>query len=104
MGPQSDPPPYLRADLPTIAEQGYPGYGVDVWFGVFAPAKTPRPIVDWLSALLMNIIAAPDTKGRLLQLGLEPVGGTQEAFVQTIADEKVIWTNILGKAGIGALE
>ncbi len=91
-------------DLPTIAEQGFPGFEVSVWFGLFAPAGTPQPIVDRLGAELRAIIATPDVKDWLLQLGLEPIGGTQSDFRQMIADETLLWSNILRKAGIDPIE
>lgn len=91
-------------DLPTIAEQGYPGFEVSVWFGVFAPAGTPQPVVDRLSTMFQAIVATSDINNRLQQLGLEPVGGTQSEFAQAIADERRLWKTIIEKSGIAPIE
>jgi tripartite-type tricarboxylate transporter receptor subunit TctC len=91
-------------DLPTIAEQGYPGFEVSVWFGLFVPAGTPQPIIDRLGSEIRTIIAVPEMKDWLLQLGLEPIGGSQSDFRQMIADEKRLWGEVLQKAGIEPIE
>jgi tripartite-type tricarboxylate transporter receptor subunit TctC len=91
-------------DLPTVAEQGHPDFEVSVWFGLFVPAGTPQSIVDRLGSEIRAIIATPDVKDWLLQLGLEPVGGTQLDFRRMIADETLRWNNILQKAGIEPIE
>lgn len=91
-------------ELPTIAEQGYPGFEVSVWFGLFVPAGTPQAIVDRLGIEMRAVIAAPDIRDWLLQLGLEPIGGTQSDFRSMIADEKLLWGDILQKAGIALIE
>ena len=91
-------------DLPTNAEQGYPGFEVSVWFGVFAPAGTPQQIVDRLGTTSQAIVANSDMDNRLQQLGLEPVGGTQAEFLKTIADERILWKTIIEKSGIAPIE
>jgi tripartite-type tricarboxylate transporter receptor subunit TctC len=91
-------------DLPSIAEQGFPDFEVSVWFGLFVPAGTPQHIVDRLGTELRAIITAPDMRDWLLQLGLEPIGGTQADFRKMIADERLLWSDILQKAGIQPIE
>ncbi|MET0677630.1 MAG: tripartite tricarboxylate transporter substrate binding protein [Bradyrhizobium sp.] len=91
-------------DLPTIAEQGFPDFEVSVWFGLFVPVGTPQFIIDRLSAEMRAIIAAPDVKDWLLQLGLEPIGGSQSDFRHMIAEETLVWREILQKAGIEPIE
>jgi len=91
-------------DLPTIAEQGYPGFEVSVWFGLFVPAGTPQSIVDRLGTEMRAIITAPDIRDWLLQLGLEPIGGSQSDFWNMIAEEKLVWSDILQKAGIEPID
>lgn len=91
-------------NLPTIAESGYPNFEVHAWFGLFVPAHTPQNIVDRLSVSLQAIIAAPDVRNALLQLGLEPAGNTQLEFQNTIAQEKLLWKRILDEARIAPIE
>jgi tripartite-type tricarboxylate transporter receptor subunit TctC len=91
-------------NLPTIAEMGYPGFEVAIWFGAFAPANTPQPVVNRIGTLLRDILATPKVRERLLQLGIEPIGGTQAEFMQTILDEKKLWSNLVEKAGIKPIE
>jgi len=73
---------------------------VAVWFRVFAPANTPQSVVDRLGLFLREIIGTPDVRDRLLQVGLEPVGGTQAEFTQTIRDEMQLWSRVVEKVGI----
>ena len=61
-------------DLPTVAEAGLPGYDASVWYGVFVPAGTPRPVVQRLHAEIARALAAPDLKGRMAAMGAEVSG------------------------------
>jgi tripartite-type tricarboxylate transporter receptor subunit TctC len=61
-------------ELPTVAESGYPGFEVDVWWGVFAPALTPKEIVSRLAASFAAAVQAPEIKAKLVALGFYPVG------------------------------
>ena len=61
-------------ELPTIAESGYPGFEVDVWWGAFAPAGTPKEIVSRLAASFAAAVRAPEVKAKLITLGFYPVG------------------------------
>src|SRR3954468_16598931 len=61
-------------DLPTVAESGVPGYAVDNWYAVFAPAATPRDVLTQLNGEVIRIFHAPELKDRLFSLGLEPAG------------------------------
>ena len=87
-------------DVPTIAEQGLPGFELGGWMGLFAPAGTPRPIVDRLYRESKAAIEAADLKPRLANLALEPVGSSpeefdkiyfadREKFVRVVRDAKV---------------
>ena len=69
----------LLPDLPTIAET-VPDYVSSSWFGILAPAKTPRPVIDKLNAAFNDVLADPDMKKRLIGLAAEPIGGAPEAF------------------------
>ena len=74
-------------DLPTIAEAGVPGYRWETWFGLLAPAKTPRPIINKLNAEITRILDLPDVRARWLSLGTEPIPSTPQAFDKLIADD-----------------
>ena len=91
-------------DLPTVAEQGYPDFEMSVWFGLFVPNGTPQFIDDRLGKEVRAIIATREMREWLLQLGLEPIGGTQSNFRQMIADETRLWSNTLHKAGVEPIE
>jgi tripartite-type tricarboxylate transporter receptor subunit TctC len=77
-------------DLPTVAESGYKGYEVDLWYGVVAPAKTPRQSIDQLADLFTAALRTPDVKRKLVAQGMFPVGmcGTDfGAFLRRQYDE-----------------
>jgi tripartite-type tricarboxylate transporter receptor subunit TctC len=87
-------------ELPTVAESGLPGFDVVAWFGLFAPAGTPKPIVDRLSAETRAALAAPDVRKLLVELGAEPLGSTPEAFASYVKDEFERWGKLTKEAGI----
>ena len=89
----------LLPDVPTLAESGIKDAEALVWFGMSAPAKTPRPIIDKLNHEVNRILGLADVKARLDQLGLEVQGGTPEAFDAFIRGE-VAKVNRLIKAGM----
>ncbi len=70
----------MLPNVPTIAEAGVPGHEFDQWFGLLAPAKTPRPVVNQLSREVARILSLPDVKERILQLGSVPRPSKPEAF------------------------
>jgi len=74
-------------DLPTIAESGLPGYEASSWYGVLAPAGTPREIVARLNAELVKALAQPEVRTSLLAEGAEPIGGSPEQFAAHIRSE-----------------
>jgi tripartite-type tricarboxylate transporter receptor subunit TctC len=69
-------------DVPTVAEAGVPGFETVAWFGLLAPAATPRPIVERLAAEIQRIVQMPDVRARIEAAGAEAVGTTPEAFQQ----------------------
>jgi tripartite-type tricarboxylate transporter receptor subunit TctC len=87
-------------DIPTVAESGVPGYDVTNWFGVSAPAKTPRAIIDKLHAEIVRALNAPALRERLTSQGADPVGNTPEQFTAFIQDEIVKWAKVIKAAGI----
>ena len=89
-------------DVPTIAEAGLPGYSAQVWFGVFAPAATPRPIVDRLHAEISRALGDEEIRGRLDALGNEVSGMGPEAFAQFVETEVTRWADVVRRAGVQA--
>lgn len=77
----------LLPDVPTIAEQGYPNYDLEPWFGMFAPAGTPQAIIDRLSLEVDRIVNSPEMKKRWELQGGRSVGGTPESFARYFRDE-----------------
>lgn len=74
-------------DIPTVAEAGVPAYQSFGWFGLLAPAKTPRAIIARLSKAAADAVNAPDVSQKFLQLGVDPVHNTPEEFAKFIADQ-----------------
>jgi tripartite-type tricarboxylate transporter receptor subunit TctC len=87
-------------DVPTVDEAGVPGYEVNPWYGLLAPAGTPAPIVARLSAEVTKIVRAPDMRDKLAAQGAEAAGGTPEEFAAVIRTDTVLWTRVIREAGI----
>jgi tripartite-type tricarboxylate transporter receptor subunit TctC len=86
-------------NIPTVAET-IPGYDVVSWWGVVAPANTPRPAVDRLNADLVRTLAAADVKTGLLKVGMNASSTTPDQFAQYIRDEIAKWTKVAKAANI----
>lgn len=89
-------------DVPTIAESGFPGFEATAWYGVLAPAGTPRAIVGRLHDEIVRALKLPDVKERLESVGFELVGGTPEAFGTYIKAEIGKWAKVVRASGIKA--
>jgi tripartite-type tricarboxylate transporter receptor subunit TctC len=87
-------------ELPTMEELGFPGYEATAWFGLMAPARTPKPIVDKLHAETVKVIAMPDVRNKLESLGLQLVGNTPDEFLQIVKTERPMWGKVIKDAGI----
>jgi len=87
-------------DVPTFIESGLPGFVVNSWIGILAPAKTPRPIVDRLQRDLAAVLKEPDVKERFAVLGNDPVGNTPDEFAAQIKADFAQWGEIVKKAGV----
>ena len=87
-------------EIPTMAEAGVPGYVTVAWFGLLAPAKTPRDIVNKLSAETARILKTPDVYSRLADLGAEPVGSTAAEFDAHIKAEIIKWAKVIKDANV----
>lgn len=82
-------------DTPTVAESGYPGFEVNSWVGLLAPAGTPRPVVDRLQAEVKKIVADPAFAARLQEQGLTGIAGTPEQFAAVLRTEQDKWTRLV---------
>ena len=89
-------------DLPTVAESGYPGFEADQWYGVVAPAGTPRDLVIKLNAQINQALNAPDIKARLTSEGAIATPATPEAFGQLIVRELARWKPVIQSGRVKA--
>ena len=96
-GPKRTP---AAPDIPTVAESGVPGYEVTTFYGVSAPAKTPRPIIDRLHDAIVRALATPELRERLQGQGADPVGNTPEQYTTFIVNEIAKWAKVIKAAGI----
>jgi len=91
----------LMPELPTIRESGV-DMDIVVWYGIFAPAATPRPVIDRLAPALVKLTHAPDMKQRLSDLGAEAVGSTPEEFDRQLKSEVGTWAEVVRVSGARA--
>jgi len=89
-------------EVPTIAEAGMPDFEVTTWYGVLAPAGTPRAIIDRLNGELRKVMYARDLQERLAAMATEPVTSTPEEFAAYIKQEMAKWGDVVRKAGLKA--
>jgi tripartite-type tricarboxylate transporter receptor subunit TctC len=87
-------------EIPTVAESGVPGFLVTTWYGVSAPARTPRPIIDKLNAEMVRALNLPDLRTRLANDGADPVGNTPEQYTAFVENEITKWAKVIKAAGI----
>jgi tripartite-type tricarboxylate transporter receptor subunit TctC len=90
----------LFPDLPTIAEAGVPGYEVNVWFGIQAPAATPKPVIEKINKDLAAIYKSEEVSKRFNDQGVEVVASTPEAFQKLIQSEITKWGRVVKDANI----
>jgi tripartite-type tricarboxylate transporter receptor subunit TctC len=90
----------LLPDVPTVMESGVPDYDVGVWVGFFAPAGTPKEIVQKLNTEIVKILRMPEFRERLASLGLEAVEDTPEQFSAFIKSEIAKWSKVSKAAGV----
>ena len=90
----------IAPDLPTVAEAGVPGYEVMVWFGLVAPAGTPREVITKLNAEVLKILAMPEVRERFLAQGVEPRGSTPEQFGEHIRAQMAKWGKVVADSGV----
>jgi tripartite-type tricarboxylate transporter receptor subunit TctC len=90
----------IAPDLPTMAEAGLPGFDTSIWMGLFAPAGTPRPVVDKLARTLNGALGSQEVIANLNRLGMDVRGGTPDEFSAFIAGETKKWTEVALAAGL----
>src|SRR5687768_2096398 len=89
-------------DVPTVAEAGLRDFEVTTWYGVLAPAGTPRPIIARLNAELVKVVLSPELKERLAATGTDPRTSTPEEFAAYIKSEIAKWGDVIRRAGVKA--
>lgn len=89
----------LVPEIPSISET-LPGFAVTTWYGVIAPGRTPQQVVEMLNSELSRILSAQEVRANLVSRGMEPVGGTSQAFAALIASELQKWAKVARDAGI----
>jgi len=87
-------------DIPTAAEQGLPGFEVNSWYGVFVPARTPKPIAVQIHGRINAVLAMQDVKDKLAAQGVEVSGSTPEQLTAIIQNEKKVWSKVVKQANI----
>jgi len=97
--PRRDP---QLPEVPTMKEAGIDGVEVAVWYGVLAPARTPKEIVQTLSSAVVRATRDADTRRRLLEQGAEPVGSTPEEFAKLLREEVARWAEVVKVSGARA--
>ncbi len=98
----SAPPSPELPGVPTIAQSGLPNYRADNWFGIGAPAGTPKDVVDRLNAEIGKIVATKEFGERLQSLGFQPLGGSVEDMKQAIVRDRAKWKAVIDAQGIRA--
>src|SRR5687767_8990115 len=89
-------------EVPTVAEAGLRDFEVTTWYGVLAPAGTPRPIVARLNSELVKVMHSPELKEKLAATGTDPLTSTPEEFAAYIQREIAKWGDVIRKAGVKA--
>ncbi len=89
-------------DLPTIAEQGFPGYELNEWNGFYVPAATPEPIVNSLHAAVIEALRHEDVRARLATMGAEAVGSSPAVFSTFVTQQRDVMGKLIREAGIKA--
>jgi tripartite-type tricarboxylate transporter receptor subunit TctC len=92
----------LMPELPTLSEAGLAGFDANNWYGLVAPAKTPRAIIDRLNADVTKILNMPEVKTTLFNQGLDPAPGTPEQFGAYIKSERIKWSKVIKESGAKA--
>lgn len=92
--------PQAFPDVPTVQEAGVPGYVYETWFGLFAPAGTPKPIVAKLNQATVKALGMSDVREQFLSQGIEADPSTSAELARTLREDTVMWARIIKSAGI----
>jgi tripartite-type tricarboxylate transporter receptor subunit TctC len=92
----------VEPNIPTVAESGYPEFDVDLWYGLLAPAGTPREIISRLNSEITQILSSPEMRETLANQGLDAVTGTPEQFGALMKADLARWAQVVKTAGIRA--
>ena len=92
----------IAPEVPTFTELGYPQIQGDGWFAFHAPAKTPKAVIDRLSAAFGNAVRAPEVAERLQKIGFEPVGSSAEELARRMAEDRARWAPVVKASGFSA--
>ena len=87
-------------DVPTIAESGFPGFEASVWYGLVAPAATPKPIVQRLHEEVQKALQTKEVRERMNAVGGEVVPGSAEMFTNLIRSERARYSKLVREANI----
>ena len=98
-GPKRSP---AAPDIPTVAESGYPDFDVDLWYGLFAPAATPKEIITRLNRDIAQLITTPEMRATLASQGLEVVTSSPDAFGGLVKKDMARWNQVVTAAKIQA--
>jgi tripartite-type tricarboxylate transporter receptor subunit TctC len=90
----------IAPELPTIAEAGVPGFDVEVWFGIVAPAGTPKAVLRKLNAEVNRILQLAEVASSFRRQGVEPVGGTPEQLSAHVRSQMARWAKVVKDAGV----
>jgi tripartite-type tricarboxylate transporter receptor subunit TctC len=90
----------VAPDIPTVAESGLPGFEMLAWYNMFAPARTPRPIIDRLNGEVNRILREPEVRERMLTLGVTPMTSTPADLAKYLRYEIDRWAKVIKEAGI----
>jgi tripartite-type tricarboxylate transporter receptor subunit TctC len=87
--------PAIAADIPTLQEAGLAGYEADTWYGLFAPAKTPKPILDKLHADIVEALRSPEIREIYAAQGAEVVANSREEFTAKVREDLAKWKKVI---------
>jgi tripartite-type tricarboxylate transporter receptor subunit TctC len=90
----------ITPDVPTVAEAGVPGYEAVIWLGVMAPAGTPRPVLDRLSAEIVKVVNAADVRENWTRQGAVPMGMTPDQFNKFVREDIQKWSQLVKDTGM----
>ncbi|MCR0984625.1 Bug family tripartite tricarboxylate transporter substrate binding protein [Roseomonas populi] len=90
----------LMPDAPTLSEAALPGFDITSWNGVFAPARTPAPVIEALNAAIRGPIGRPEVKQRFAEIGFDAFSGTPQELGDFVRQQIVVWREMVEAAGI----